>query len=227
MSSIYLFDLDGTLVDRLPSLKSFLPEQYSRYCTPDTTLADSFVERFLELEQSGHTSKYKVYETLVREFGLNASVSELVADFQLNAFKECEAQPGALALLEQLRLRGARLGVITNGSITAQQQKLKTSGIAARIEFSLIAEAAGMRKPDPAIFIAAARHLDAEPSSCMFIGDHPEKDIVGAQGVRMHTVWLRHGRTWPEHLCPPTFEISGLEEILALDPLSSHAGKGR
>lgn len=218
MSSVYLFDLDGTLVDRLPSLKRFLPEQYARYRTTDTLLADIFAARFLALEEGGHRPKGEVYKTLIREFELSASVSELVADFRVNAYRVCETQPGALAVLEQLQLRGVRLGVVTNGSVTAQEQKLKASGLAARVAFSLISEAVGMRKPDPAIFREAARHFGAEPSSCVFIGDHPEKDIVGARRAGMHTVWLRHGRTWPEDLKdPPTFEVSELEELLSLE----------
>lgn len=215
--NVYLFDLDGTLVDRLPSLKAFLPEQYLRYSTHKVSQTDDYVARFLNLDGGGYASKHEVYKTLVREFGLSVSVSELVDDLRTNAFKACAAQSDALAVLERLRLRGVKLGVVTNGSIAAQEQKLKAAGLTPYLEVCLISEAVGTRKPDPAIFKEAARRFEAEPSACVFIGDHPEKDIVGAQKVGMHTVWLGHGRTWPEQLdSPPTFEISSLEELLAL-----------
>lgn len=145
----YLFDLDGTLVDRLPSLKRFLPEQYARCRTTDTLLADGFAARFLELEEGGHRPKDEVYKTLIRESGLSASVAELVADFRVNAYRVCETQPGALAVLERLQLRGARLGVVTNGSVTAQEQKLKASGLAARVAFSLIAVVLRVHRGSP------------------------------------------------------------------------------
>lgn len=176
-ASVYLFDLDGTLIDRLPSLKQFLPEQYACYGSSRAASAESFVARFLELDRAGHAPKHEVYEALVREFMLDASVPELVADFRRNAFKVCQPQPGALRVLEGLRVRGAKLGVITNGSVAAQEQKLNASGIAPPVTFKLISEAAGLRKPDPKIFIKAARHFDVPPSSCIFVGDHPEKDI--------------------------------------------------
>ena len=216
VSSVYLFDLDGTLIDRLPSLKRFLPEQYARYCNADTVSAESFVARFLELDGAGHTPKHEIYETLVYEFGLNASVPELIADFRQNAFKFCQPQQDTLRVLGQLRQWGVRLGVITNGSTAAQEQKLKASGIAELVAFSLISEAVGIRKPDPEIFLEAARRFDVISSSCTFVGDHPEKDIVGAQSVGMRTVWLRHGRTWFRQLRPPTFAVAGLEELLTL-----------
>ena len=98
----------------------------------------------------------------------------------------------------------------------AQNQKLKASGLDSLVNFSLISEAVGVRKPEPEIFLEAVRRFGAEPSSCTFVGDHPEKDIVGAQRVGMQTVWLRHGRVWPQHLSPPTFAVSGLEDLLVL-----------
>ena len=214
-SDVWLFGLDGTLVDRLPSLERFLPEQYQRYGGSQPALADAFVRRFLGLEQNGHTPKAEVYKTLTREFELNASVAELVTDFRLNAFKTCTAQPGALEMLGHLRLQGA-IGIVTNGSVTTQTQKLEALGLDGLVDFSLISETVRVRKPEPEIFLEAVRRFGAELSACLFVGNHPEKDIVGARAVGMRTGWLRHGRVWPQHLSPPTFAVSGLEDLLIL-----------
>ena len=119
-------------------------------------------------------------------------------------------------MLGQLQQQGYRLGVVTNGSAQAQTQKLSASGLDALVEFSLISETVGVRKPEPDIFLTAARHFGVAPSLCTFVGDHPEKDIVGAQGVGMRTIWLQHGRVWPKNLKPPTFTVSGLKDLLAL-----------
>lgn len=216
MRDVYLFDLDGTLIDRRPSLEAFLPKQYARYRTLDLPV-DLFVERFFSLDKDGHAPKHDLYQTLADEFNLAASGTELVADFRANAFAACALQPGALAVLEQLRRRGVRLGVVTNGSVAAQQQKLDASGIAPYLETCVISEAVGLRKPDPALFLVATSRLGVEPEACVFVGDHLEKDIVGAQRAGMRTVWLRHGRAWPERLRPPpTLEVSRLMELLAL-----------
>ena len=212
---VWLFDLDGTLVDRLPSLEAFLPEQYKKYGA-GKPLAESYTRRFLELERNGHAAKHEVYQTLIDEFRLNASEKELITDFRQNAFKICKTQPGAQHVLGQLQRQGYRLGVVTNGSAQAQTQKLRASGLDALVEFSLISETVGVRKPEPDIFLAAARHVGVAPSLCTFVGDHPEKDIVGAQGVGMRTIWLQHGRVWPKNLKPPTFAVSGLEDLLTL-----------
>ena len=185
MSSAYLFDLDGTLIDRSPSLKRFLPEQYARYRNADTVFAEGFVTRFLELDRAGHAPKHEVYEALSREFELNAPVPKLIADFRLNAFKFCQPQPGALRVLEQLRAKGTRLGVITNGSIQAQAQKLEASGLVTLVELRLISEAVEMHKPEPEIFLEAARRFDVLPSNYTFVGD---------ETIRKKTLWGRRGQ---------------------------------
>ena len=213
--AVWLFDLDGTLVDRLPSLEAFLPKQYKKY-SAGKPLAESYTQRFLELERNGHTAKHEVYQTLIDEFRLNASEKELITDFRQNAFKVRKTQPGAQRVLGQLQRQGHRLGVVTNGSAQAQTQKLRASGLDALVEFSLISEELGTRKPEPEIFLAAAQRFDVAASRCIFVGDHPEKDIVGARGVGMRTVWLRHGRPWLTHLEPPTFVVSELQNLLAL-----------
>lgn len=110
--AVYLFDLDGTLVDRHSSLEVFLPEQYARYRTLDVSTA-TFTERFFSLDQNGHAPKHGLYKTLADQFKLSASVAELIADFRTNAFKACTLQPGALVVLEHLRRRGVRLGVVS------------------------------------------------------------------------------------------------------------------
>lgn len=46
----------------------------------------------------------------------------------------------------------------------------------------------GLRKPDPAIFRRAADELSVIPEACLFVGDDPERDVLGAAAVGMRTV---------------------------------------
>ena len=48
----------------------------------------------------------------------------------------------------------------------------------------------GVRKPDPAIFRLGVKALGLEPSETVMIGDNYEKDIVPAQSIGCHTIWL-------------------------------------
>ena len=56
-----------------------------------------------------------------------------------------------------------------------------------------VADLYGRRKPDAAIFRAAAACLEVRASQVLFVGDKPREDIQGAHDVGMTTAWLRRG----------------------------------
>jgi putative hydrolase of the HAD superfamily len=81
----------------------------------------------------------------------------------------------------------------------------------------LISEAEGVRKPEQAIFERAARRLGVESRQCLFVGDSPTADVLGAHAAGMRTAWFRCGMTWPPDLAPaPGPAIDALSEVLRL-----------
>ncbi len=48
----------------------------------------------------------------------------------------------------------------------------------------------GVSKPDPFIFTHTVRQAGFEPNECVYIGDHPLNDIMGATRAGMTAVWL-------------------------------------
>lgn len=70
----------------------------------------------------------------------------------------------------------------------------------------------GVRKPDPAIFRLGVERLGLQPSETVMIGDSPDKDILPAQSIGCHTVWLR-GKSWSGMDCTPDQTISSLSEL--------------
>jgi putative hydrolase of the HAD superfamily len=73
----------------------------------------------------------------------------------------------------------------------------------------------GIRKPERAIFHAAADGWGVEPTVVLFIGDIIEADIIGASYAGMMTAWMRRGREWPVSagIAKPDFVINHVEEI--------------
>jgi putative hydrolase of the HAD superfamily len=91
--------------------------------------------------------------------------------------------------LEQLRRHGRKLGVITNGNTSWQQQKLDSLGITPLFDTVLISEAESLRKPDRAIFERALERLSVRAGDAMFIGDNPEADVAGSRTAGLVPVW--------------------------------------
>lgn len=70
----------------------------------------------------------------------------------------------------------------------------------------------GVRKPDPVIFRLGVKALGLEPAETVMIGDSLDKDIIPAQSIGCHTVWLQ-GKNWSEVQCTPDQTISTLQEF--------------
>ena len=85
--------------------------------------------------------------------------------------------------LERLSRR-YRLGVVSNfyGNLDGL---LRAEGL--RDHFATVADsgALGLAKPDPAIFLHAARVLGSDPKDCVMVGDSIPRDIRGAEAAGM------------------------------------------
>lgn len=75
---------------------------------------------------------------------------------------------------------------------------------------------AGVGKPDPRIFMAAATRLMLEPQQILHVGDDAHLDVIGALGVGMQTVWVnREDHLWsePQH---PHATVTSMAELCDL-----------
>jgi putative hydrolase of the HAD superfamily len=146
-----------------------------------------------ELEYPGLVRK------LLGDFGVE------VGDEELDRFLEAEhaAWSGARqlgstthALLEALRNRGLRLGIVSNAFDPAWllHRDLADTGVAERIDFAVFSSEVGKRKPHAAIFERALEALGVEAGETVFVGDRLYEDVRGAGELGMVTVqalWFR------------------------------------
>lgn len=99
---------------------------------------------------------------------------------------------GVPPVLEALRARGLRLGILTNGSQDQQIDKLRRIRLIDAVDVVCTAEELGVWKPDPRAFEEFTRRLGVLPSECLFVGDHPEQDVAGAIAAGLPAVLIDH-----------------------------------
>jgi FMN phosphatase YigB (HAD superfamily) len=140
------------------------------------------------------------YEALLHELLPGASDGEIDAfiDAEHEAWAPAFQTLGAAqALLEALRSRGIKTGLILNswpdpGRVL--RRDMERAGLADLLDVIVISSEVGTRKPDPAIFRLALDELGVEPADAVFVGDRLETDVQGAANVGMATVqalWFR------------------------------------
>lgn len=211
-----LFDLDDTLLDRESATEVFLEDQYLRLRLREVPF-EHYQKRFRELDENGYASRRTVFQSLVKEYRLDVSPDELEAEFRRCVWWNCRLYPDARDTLHRLRRAGYALGIVTNGTSDAQRAKLESSALPESVDAVLVSEEEGLEKPNPEIFLRAAARLRVDPNACLFAGDNPRSDVLGAHSAGMTAVWVRRHMSWPEQLeVQPEHTVSSLSEIVAL-----------
>ncbi len=100
------------------------------------------------------------------------------------------------ALLESLRARGLKLGLVSNAFDPPRllHANLERMGVAERLDVAVFSSEVGKRKPHRVIFERALQSLDVDPEDALFVGDRRVQDVGGAAQLGMKTVqavWFR------------------------------------
>jgi putative hydrolase of the HAD superfamily len=166
-------------------------------------VATHFRERYEPLFWAPGTVEELEYPGLVRQllgdFGIE------VDDEELTRFLEAEhaawdparqIAANTPALLESLRGRGLKLGLVSNAFDPGWllHRDLEQMGLAQRLDFAVFSSEVGKRKPHPAIFVRALDALGVAAAESVFVGDRLYEDVRGAGELGMTTVqalWFR------------------------------------
>jgi putative hydrolase of the HAD superfamily len=186
-----LFDLDGTLYDRDRVAQALFVEQYETFAS---ALRGLVRERFLsdvhEMDEHGHGEKDAGYRRLVQAWGLEPGLAErLIEHFWSVYDKHMELSQDTSDTLRELRRRGLKLGIVTNGPSRTQRRKIATLGLADSFDAILVSGEEGVHKPDAELFRRALARCGVAPHEALFVGDHPVADVAGAHEAGLKAVW--------------------------------------
>lgn len=165
-----------------------------RGAAPELTVRfrDEYLPRLLRPETLEEIDYAAVVRAALAEAGVETG------DEELARFLEAEHaawQPARMlastthALLDALRERGLRLGLVSNAIDPPWllHRDLEQMGVAERLDVALFSSEVGWRKPHPAMFERALAELGVEPGRALFVGDSLVNDVGGAAAVGMRT----------------------------------------
>lgn len=186
-----IFDLDQTLVNRTATFGRFLEAQHRRFRNDLSTVPqDLFVSTIQSYDANGYAQKREVYAQACEVWGLELN-NELLADFEEVYGQEPVLFDGVKEVLGTLKAHYT-LGLITDGRSRGQNAKINNAGIRNFFSVVKISEEEGVKKPSPVIFKRCLSQLSVTPKEAVYVGDHPEKDVVAAQAVGLKAVWVRN-----------------------------------
>ncbi|MFE0374628.1 HAD family hydrolase [Streptomyces inhibens] len=162
-----IFDLDGTLVDSEPNYYEAGRRLLANYGVADFSWEHH--TRFIGI------GTRETLEILSREFGLDAPIEELLAGKNRTylelARAHTEVFPEMRAFVERLSAAGHPLAVASGSSRAAIEAVLAGTGLDALLTTLVSAEEVAHGKPEPDVFLEAARRLGVDPADCVVLED--------------------------------------------------------
>ncbi|GAC1408210.1 MAG: hypothetical protein NVSMB64_16130 [Candidatus Velthaea sp.] len=147
------------------------------------------------------------------------------ADYGRYRSEVLELSPGALDLVQTLRERGCKVGIVTNGFAATHHEKIARLGLTAHIDGLFLADEMGMVKPDPEVFLHACTVLGSSPDRTAMVGDRYDRDVIGAHAAGLFTVLIDvHEIPLPEGQPRPDAIVDTIGEVLDVIPLASPEG---
>ncbi len=227
MRPAVLFDLDDTLLDfhhaeavairrTLAAVgASATDETVARY----SAINDAYWKRL----EKGELTRIQVltgrFAQLFKELGMDFLPDEAWHIYEKNLSKGHWFIEGAEDLLKILAPRYT-LCLVSNGTASVQDKRIKSAGIARYFEEIFISQRVGVNKPAAAFFdhcFATLPHLDR--TRTVIVGDSLTSDILGGRNAGIRTCWFNPHHLPPREDIPADYQISALAE---LPPLLQH-----
>lgn len=153
--------------------------------------------------------RLRALESQLEAEGLPRSAALMWAAAAMNEFHRLRVQvtphPEAAGLLAALAER-YQLAAITNGNIHLNRQPL-----AAYFPIAIAAGELLAPKPDPLPFLTALSRLQVAPECAMHVGDSWQEDVLPAQQLGMHAVWV--SATDDQQLPSRVYRIAHIKEL--------------
>lgn len=199
-----IFDFDGTLavlnID-FATMRQQVYELMKGFGVKSTSLKETYL---LEIIDEAYTLLWERSPVEAETFYEKAH--QILYQVEMNAAKEGRLIPGVKEVLNQLRMKGIKVGIITRNCEEAVRKVFPD--IDAYFDVFISRDSVKKVKPHPDHLNAATKVLGVSGKEALMVGDH-SIDILAGKRVGMKTIGVLTGRTTREE-----FENIGADYIL-------------
>jgi HAD superfamily hydrolase (TIGR02253 family) len=124
--------------------------------------------------------------------------------------------PHVQMTLLELTKQGIRLGVVSDAPRAQVWLRLCSLSLQHVFDAVVTFDDTQERKPSPGPFRRVLSKLGVEPQDALMIGDWAERDVVGAKGLGMRTVFARYGDTFGTKESGADFDVDDVFELVGI-----------
>jgi len=206
MKKAIFFDLYGTLIDILTDENDpWVYSTLSRYLSyhdvkilPKELKKTYFEDIQSQLKQSNEACPevdvYKIFSNMMHRYGNKQYSKSAIVDtavlFRSLTMRRFEVFQGVFEVLESL-LEKYKLALISDAQWVFTEPEMAMLGLTPFFKFRILSSRFGFKKPDGRLFDMAMKKLMINPEESVYIGDSPQKDLVGAKKAGMAFILFR------------------------------------
>ena len=192
----------GPDADRLSELWRAKQLEYSW----TLTLADRYLD-FWSLTQ----------QALDHAFARVPSADRRLRGKLLEAYRQLDAFADARATLKQLKRRGHRTAILSNGSPDMLKAAVAAAGLGTDLDFVLSVDSIRKYKPRPEVYALVPAAMRVEPADVVFVSSN-RWDVMGAASFGFRAAWINRANLPDEYADrPPAVVLKDLTALLTID----------
>ncbi len=178
-----IFDLDDTLYSEKEYVRS-------GYKAVSDYLGGDYEERLWRFFEAGQLAIDELLSEIGRE-----NEKDVVMDIYRSHKPSLHLYDEVVELLERLRDKGIKIGIITDGRPNGQRNKLEALRVEHMVDDVIITDELGgiqFRKPCDIAFRIMLKRWRLNPAEVIYVGDNPAKDFQAPQQLGMKSVWVKN-----------------------------------
>lgn len=200
------FDLYGTLIDiRTDENGLWVYETLSRYLSYHSVAipAQELKERYFSEIQKHFTRSSEIYpevdvfdifHTIMHQYSNKRYSKNVVIDiamlFRSLTINRFGAFKGLYDVLDSL-CGNYKTAIISDAQWVFAEPEMAVLGLDQFFKIRILSSHFGFKKPDTRLFQYAMERLKVQPEVAVYIGDNPQKDLVGAKNAGMKCILFR------------------------------------
>ena len=190
-----VFDLDNVLYDETDYIFAAYRE-IAAFLSNKCGLPSSEIYSRLVSDFQKKTSMYpRLFNDFVADLGLGQEVVPEILRIYVSVSPKLSIYSEAEDVLRRLGLDGVKLGLLTNGNVATQRNKVELLGLEKFFDAVVFARERGREyeKPNPEAYRVVLRALRVLPEESVCVGDNPHTDFLGARQLGLKSVRLLRG----------------------------------
>ena len=201
-----IFDMDGVIINSEPlhfEIEGELLEDLGGKF--DKKAHEAFVG----------TTDYNIWKKYKEEFNLEPSVEEIVEmkkERFLERIGEVELTENFMAFMLTLHNEGYPMAIASSNNRKVVDAVVNRFGLSKYMKFIISGEEVRKGKPNPEIFLTAAKKMGVEPEACLVIED-AENGVKAAKAAGMKCIGLKNMDSGKQDLSQADLVINNFNEL--------------